>query len=90
MLRLEMKSIIFTNATKESRVASVSKENEQTRSRSSIVTTQIQQLTEFYPAKPEHQEAEAIIEDLSPSPLQIFGFGVGQLGEQDASFYEAH
>jgi len=36
-------------------MAAVSKEQEQTRSRSSIVTTQILQFGTFYPAEPEHQ-----------------------------------
>lgn len=49
------RSIIFINGTEESGLASVSKEREQSKSRSSIVTTQIQQLGTFYPAEPEHQ-----------------------------------
>lgn len=49
------RSIIFTNGTEEARLAAVSKEKEQLRSRISIVTTQIQQLVAFYPAEPEHQ-----------------------------------
>ncbi|KAK9164416.1 hypothetical protein Syun_005318 [Stephania yunnanensis] len=53
----QYRSIIFTNGTEEARLASLSKEREQTRSRSSIVTTQIQQLGAFYPAEPEHQVA---------------------------------
>ncbi|KEH20384.1 peptide methionine sulfoxide reductase family protein [Medicago truncatula] len=51
----QYRSIIFVNGTEESRMASVSKEQEQTRSRSSIVTTQILQLGTFHPAEPEHQ-----------------------------------
>ncbi|XP_010271416.1 PREDICTED: peptide methionine sulfoxide reductase A5 isoform X2 [Nelumbo nucifera] len=51
----QYRSIIFTNGTEETRIASASKEREQTRSKSSIVTTQIQQLRMFYPAEPEHQ-----------------------------------
>ncbi|KAF1871968.1 hypothetical protein Lal_00012186 [Lupinus albus] len=51
----QYRSIIFVNGTEESRIASVSKEQEQARSRSSIVTTQILQLGTFYPAEPEHQ-----------------------------------
>ncbi|KAF7809671.1 peptide methionine sulfoxide reductase A5 [Senna tora] len=54
----QYRSIIFTNGTEESRLAAVSKEKEQTRSRSSVVTTQIQQLGTFYPAEPEHQKFE--------------------------------
>lgn len=54
----QYRSIIFTNGTEESRLAALSKENEQLRSRSSIVTTQIQQLLAFYPAEPEHQKFE--------------------------------
>lgn len=49
------RSIIFTNGTEELRLAAVSKEREQTVSKSSIVTTQIQQLGKFCPAEPEHQ-----------------------------------
>lgn len=49
------RSIIFVNGTEEARMAAVSKEQEQTRSRSSIVTTQILQLGTFYPAESEHQ-----------------------------------
>ncbi|XP_004509351.1 peptide methionine sulfoxide reductase A5 [Cicer arietinum] len=54
----QYRSIIFVNGTEESRMASVSKEQEQTRSRSSIVTTQILQLGTFHPAEPEHQKFE--------------------------------
>ncbi|KAK7360174.1 hypothetical protein VNO77_02155 [Canavalia gladiata] len=54
----QYRSIIFVNGTEESRMAAVSKEQEQTRSRSSIVTTQILQLGTFYPAEPEHQKFE--------------------------------
>ncbi|XP_042988892.1 peptide methionine sulfoxide reductase A5 isoform X3 [Carya illinoinensis] len=51
------RSIIFTNGNEESRLAAISKEREQTKSKSSIVTTQIQQLRTFYPAEPEHQSS---------------------------------
>ncbi|GAY57796.1 hypothetical protein CUMW_182170, partial [Citrus unshiu] len=51
----QYRSIIFTNGTEESRLAAHSKEREQMKSKSSIVTTQIQQLVAFYPAEPEHQ-----------------------------------
>ncbi|CAI8609043.1 unnamed protein product [Vicia faba] len=54
----QYRSIIFVNGTEESRMASVSKEQEQTRSRSSIVTTLIMQLGTFHPAEPEHQKFE--------------------------------
>ncbi|XP_027345543.1 peptide methionine sulfoxide reductase A5 isoform X1 [Abrus precatorius] len=54
----QYRSIIFVNGTEESRMAAVGKEQEQTRSRSSIVTTQILQLGTFYPAEPEHQKFE--------------------------------
>ncbi|KAM7524084.1 hypothetical protein LguiA_013986 [Lonicera macranthoides] len=54
----QYRSIIFTNGTEESRLALFSKEREQTRSKSSIVTTQIQLLATFYPAEPEHQKFE--------------------------------
>lgn len=50
-----VRSIIFTNGTEESRLAAVSKEKEQMKSRGSAVTTQIQELGVFYPAEPEHQ-----------------------------------
>lgn len=48
------RSIIFVNGTEESRLAVVSKEREQTKSRGSIVTTQIQQLETFHNVEPEH------------------------------------
>ncbi|WRX09749.1 Peptide methionine sulfoxide reductase MsrA domain - like 1 [Theobroma cacao] len=51
----QYRSIIFTNWTEEARLAAMSKEREQTKSRNSIVTTQVQQLGSFYPAEPEHQ-----------------------------------
>ncbi|BAT75404.1 Peptide methionine sulfoxide reductase [Vigna angularis] len=54
----QYRSIIFVNGTEEARMAAVSKEQEQTRSRSSIVTTQILQLGTFYPAESEHQKFE--------------------------------
>ncbi|RZC66611.1 hypothetical protein C5167_010299 [Papaver somniferum] len=54
----QYRSMIFTSGPEEARLASVSKEREQTKSRSSIVTTQIQQLGTFYPAEPEHQKFE--------------------------------
>lgn len=66
----QYRSIIFTNGTEESRLAAVSKEREQTRSKSSIVTTQIQQLTAFYPAEPEHQKFEL---KRNPFLLQLIG-----------------
>ncbi|GKV41489.1 hypothetical protein SLEP1_g49015 [Rubroshorea leprosula] len=66
----QYRSIIFTNGTEESRLASVSKEREQTKSRSSIVTTQIRQLGTFYPAEPEHQKFEL---KRHPLLLQLIG-----------------
>ncbi|KNA19854.1 hypothetical protein SOVF_057610 [Spinacia oleracea] len=54
----QYRSIIFTNGTSESRLAAATKEREQTKSKSSIVTTQIQPLGTFYPAEPEHQKFE--------------------------------
>lgn len=54
----QYRSIIFTNGTLETRLAAASKEAEQTRIRSSIVTTQIQQLGTFYPAESDHQKFE--------------------------------
>lgn len=49
------RSIIFTNGTEEFRLAVASKEREQTKSKSSSVTTQILPLGKFYSAEPEHQ-----------------------------------
>ncbi|KAF8377855.1 hypothetical protein HHK36_031242 [Tetracentron sinense] len=66
----QYRSIIFTNGTEEARLAAVSKEREQTRSKSSIVTTQIQQLGIFYPAEPEHQKFEL---KRNPFLLQLIG-----------------
>nr|GMC61854.1 metacaspase-1-like [Ipomoea batatas] len=66
----QYRSIIFTNGTEEARLAGVSKEREQSRSRSSIVTTQIQQLETFYPAEPEHQKFEL---KRNPFLLQLMG-----------------
>ncbi|KAL4340588.1 hypothetical protein GQ457_08G003760 [Hibiscus cannabinus] len=40
----QYRSIVFTNGTKEARLATMSQEREQAKSRTSIVTTQIQQL----------------------------------------------
>ncbi|KAG0453174.1 hypothetical protein HPP92_025541 [Vanilla planifolia] len=54
----QYRSIIFTNATLEARLAATSKEREQTKSRSSIVLTQIQQLEDFYLAESVHQKFE--------------------------------
>lgn len=54
----QYRSIIFTNGSLEARLAASSKETEQTKSRSSIVTTQIQQLEVFYPAESDHQKFE--------------------------------
>lgn len=50
-----IRSIIFTNGTEESRMAALSKEREQAKSKASIVMTQIQPRAMFYPAEPEHQ-----------------------------------
>ncbi|XP_024977433.1 peptide methionine sulfoxide reductase A5 [Cynara cardunculus var. scolymus] len=72
----QYRSIIFTNGTDESRLAAVSKEREQTKSRSSIVTTQIQQLGTFYPAEPEHQKFEL---KRNPFLLQL----IGNLAEEE-------
>ncbi|PIN10441.1 Peptide methionine sulfoxide reductase [Handroanthus impetiginosus] len=66
----QYRSIIFTNGTEESRLAALSKEREQTRSKSSVVTTQIQQLGTFYPAEPEHQKFEL---RRNPLLLQLIG-----------------
>ncbi|PSS00489.1 Peptide methionine sulfoxide reductase [Actinidia chinensis var. chinensis] len=66
----QYRSIVFTNGTEESRLAAVSKESEQTKSKSSIVTTQIRQLGIFYPAEPEHQKFEL---KRHPFLLQLIG-----------------
>ncbi|KAL7255702.1 hypothetical protein ACSBR1_009765 [Camellia fascicularis] len=66
----QYRSIIFTNGTEESRLAAVSKEREQTKSKSSIVTTQILPLSTFYPAEPEHQKFEL---KRNPFFLQLIG-----------------
>ncbi|XVF15888.1 hypothetical protein REPUB_Repub09cG0195200 [Reevesia pubescens] len=66
----QYRSIIFVNGTEEARLAAMSKEREQTKSRSSIVTTQIQQLGSFYPAEPEHQKFEL---KRHPLLLQLIG-----------------
>ncbi|GFY80444.1 peptide methionine sulfoxide reductase family protein [Actinidia rufa] len=66
----QYRSIIFTNGSEESRLAAVSKEREQTNSKSSIVTTQIQQLGTFYTAEPEHQKFEL---KQNPFILQLIG-----------------
>ncbi|KAL8233919.1 hypothetical protein R6Q59_020019 [Mikania micrantha] len=66
----QYRSIIFINGTEESRLAALSKEREQTKSRSSIVTTQIQQLVTFYQAEPEHQKFEL---KRNPFLLQLIG-----------------
>ncbi|XP_043710045.1 peptide methionine sulfoxide reductase A5 [Telopea speciosissima] len=66
----QYRSIIFTNGTEEVRLAALSKEREQTKSRSSIVTTDIQQLGTFYPAEPEHQKFEL---KRNPFLLQLIG-----------------
>ncbi|KAL6555828.1 Peptide methionine sulfoxide reductase A5 [Orobanche hederae] len=72
----QYRSIIFTNGTVESRFAAISKEREQTRSKSSVVTTQIQQLVTFYPAELEHQKFE-----LKRNPLLLHL--IGNLQEEE-------
>ncbi|KAJ6378944.1 hypothetical protein OIU78_029040 [Salix suchowensis] len=66
----QYRSVIFTNGTEERRLAGVSKEREQLKSRSSVVVTQIQQLGTFYPAEPEHQKFEL---KQSPFLRQLMG-----------------
>ncbi|KAL3829404.1 hypothetical protein ACJIZ3_018206 [Penstemon smallii] len=66
----QYRSIIFTDGSEESRLAALSKEREQTRSKNSVVTTQIQQLGTFYPAEPEHQKFEL---KRNPFFLQLIG-----------------
>ncbi|RWW31444.1 hypothetical protein GW17_00003929 [Ensete ventricosum] len=60
----QYRSIIFTNRTQEARLAAVSKEREQAKSRSSLVTTEIQQLGVFYPAEAEHQVFLSFLNDI--------------------------
>lgn len=72
----QYRSIIFTNGTEEVRLAGLSKEREQSRSKSSIVTTQIQQLETFHPAEPEHQKFEL---KRNPFLLQL----IGNMGEEE-------
>ncbi|KAB1201876.1 Peptide methionine sulfoxide reductase A5 [Morella rubra] len=66
----QYRSIIFSNGNEESRLAAISKEREQARSKSGIVTTQIQQRGTFYPAEPEHQKFEL---KRNPFLLQLIG-----------------
>ncbi|KAG2303043.1 hypothetical protein Bca52824_031694 [Brassica carinata] len=66
----QYRSCIFTNSTEELRLATISKEREQLKSRSSIVTTQIQQLGTFYRAEPDHQKFEL---KQHPFLLQLIG-----------------
>ncbi|KAL6531256.1 Peptide methionine sulfoxide reductase A5 [Orobanche hederae] len=66
----QYRSIIFTNGTEESRIAVLSKEREQTRSKNSVITTQIQPLVTFYPGEPEHQKFEL---KRNPFLLQLIG-----------------
>ncbi|WCJ32597.1 Peptide methionine sulfoxide reductase family protein [Euphorbia peplus] len=72
----QYRSIVFVNGTEESRLAAVSKEKEQLRSRTSVVTTQIQQLGSFYPAEAEHQKFE-----LKRRPFLVLL--MGNLGEEE-------
>ncbi|KAJ0097875.1 hypothetical protein Patl1_29072 [Pistacia atlantica] len=69
-LLLVNRSIIFTNGTDEFRLAALSKEKEQMKSKSSIVATQIQKLGTFYSAEPEHQKFEL---KRNPFLLQLMG-----------------
>ncbi|XP_044469475.1 peptide methionine sulfoxide reductase A5-like isoform X2 [Mangifera indica] len=66
----QYRSIIFTSGTDESRLAALSKEKEQMKSKRSIVATQIQKLGNFYPAEPEHQKFEL---KRNPFLLQLMG-----------------
>ncbi|XP_078174125.1 peptide methionine sulfoxide reductase family protein [Carex rostrata] len=66
----QYRSIIFTNGTVEARLASTSKEREQAKSRSNVVTTKIQPLASFYPAEAEHQKFEL---KRRPLLLQLMG-----------------
>ncbi|GAA0142184.1 reductase [Lithospermum erythrorhizon] len=66
----QYRSIIFTNGPEESSLAAVSKEREQTRLKTSVVTTQIHSLGTFHPAEPEHQKFEL---KRHPFLLQLIG-----------------
>ncbi|KAL6861550.1 hypothetical protein ACP4OV_017250 [Aristida adscensionis] len=66
----QYRSVIFTNGTIEARLAALSKEREQAKDRSSVITTQIQPLGAFYPAEPEHQKFEL---KRKPFLLQLIG-----------------
>ncbi|GJN29719.1 hypothetical protein PR202_gb17970 [Eleusine coracana subsp. coracana] len=66
----QYRSIIFTNGTIEARLAALTKEKEQAKDRSSVITTQIQPLGVFYPAEPEHQKFEL---KRKPFLLQLMG-----------------
>uniref|UniRef100_A0A2P2M3Y9 Peptide methionine sulfoxide reductase A5 n=1 Tax=Rhizophora mucronata TaxID=61149 RepID=A0A2P2M3Y9_RHIMU len=66
----QYRSVIFTNGSEESGLAAASKQREQLKLRSSIVTTQIQPLGTFYPAEPEHQKFEL---KRNPFLLQLMG-----------------
>ncbi|XP_051197770.1 peptide methionine sulfoxide reductase A5 [Lolium perenne] len=54
----QYRSVIFTNGTLEARLAGLSKEREQGKDRSSVITTEIHPVGAFYPAEPEHQKFE--------------------------------
>ncbi|CAL5045621.1 unnamed protein product [Urochloa decumbens] len=66
----QYRSVIFTNGTIEARLAALSKEKEQAKDRSSVITTQIQPLGVFHPAEPEHQKFEL---KRKPFLLQLIG-----------------
>ncbi|XP_077246212.1 peptide methionine sulfoxide reductase family protein [Tasmannia lanceolata] len=66
----QYRSIIFTDGIEEARLAAASKEKEQTKTKSTIVTTQIQQLRPFYPAESDHQKFEL---KRNPFLLQLMG-----------------
>ncbi|KAM0915092.1 hypothetical protein ACQ4PT_011112 [Festuca glaucescens] len=54
----QYRSVIFTNGTLEARLAGLSKEREQGKDRSSVITTEIHPVGAFYSAEPEHQKFE--------------------------------
>nr|KAJ0213354.1 hypothetical protein LSAT_V11C400213680 [Lactuca sativa] len=66
----QYRSIIFVMELRSLDLAVVRKEREQTKSWGSIVTTQIQQLENFYPAKHEHHKFEL---KRNPFLLQMIG-----------------
>ncbi|KAL6010318.1 Peptide methionine sulfoxide reductase A5 [Asimina triloba] len=66
----QYRSIIFTNGIEEARLGYARKEREQTRAKSTVVTTEIQPMGTFYPAESDHQKFEL---RRRPFLLQLIG-----------------